>query len=186
MAKRIPINRIAVQDFLNNYKKKHDLNNMALERLTGISNATISNLCYAKQNAVTIPVYDRLFSFIPLDVLDIPRKGQVTLEEVQRAKLEGFHTCYTTEEPTRKHSTESVGPAFAVEGREIFKDPITDDGTKKSATGLLSVIYDDNNEYKLVDKVDWATTNEGALQTIYKNGKQYNVTTLEEIRKNLK
>ena len=72
------------------------------------------------------------------------------------------------------------------EGREIFKDPITDDGTKKSATGLLSVIYDDNNEYKLVDKVDWATTNEGALQTIYKDGKQYNVTTLDEIRKRMK
>jgi nicotinamide phosphoribosyltransferase len=85
-----------------------------------------------------------------------------------------------------KHSTESGSPAFAVEGREIFKDPITDDGTKKSATGLLSVIYDDNNEYKLVDKVDWATTNDGALQTIYENGKQYNVTTLEEIRKRLK
>ena len=72
------------------------------------------------------------------------------------------------------------------EGREIFKDPITDDGTKKSATGLLSVIYDDNNEYKLIDKVDWATTNDGALQTIYKDGKQFNVTSLEEIRKNLK
>jgi nicotinamide phosphoribosyltransferase len=85
-----------------------------------------------------------------------------------------------------KHSTESGSPAFAVEGREIFKDPITDDGTKKSATGLLSVVYDDNNEYKLIDKVDWETTNDGALQTIYKDGKQYNVTTLDEIRKRMK
>jgi nicotinamide phosphoribosyltransferase len=84
------------------------------------------------------------------------------------------------------HKAESGSPSFAVEGREIFKDPITDDGTKKSATGLLSVIYDDNNEYKLIDKVDWATTNDGALQTIYKDGKQFNVTSLEEIRKNLK
>jgi nicotinamide phosphoribosyltransferase len=72
------------------------------------------------------------------------------------------------------------------EGREIFKDPITDDGTKKSATGLLSVIYDDNNGYKLVDKVDWVTTNEGALQTIYKNGQHLNQTSLEEIRNSLK
>jgi nicotinamide phosphoribosyltransferase len=84
------------------------------------------------------------------------------------------------------HKAESGSPSFAVEGREIFKDPITDDGTKKSATGLLSVIYDDNNEYKLIDKVDWETTNDGALQTIYKDGKQFNVTSLEEIRKNLK
>ena len=72
------------------------------------------------------------------------------------------------------------------EGREIFKDPITDDGTKKSATGLLSVIYDDNNEYKLIDKVDWATTNDGALQPIYEDGMFYNLTTLDEIRMRLK
>jgi len=39
-------------------------------------------------------------------------------------------------------------------GREIFKDPITDDGTEKSATGFLSVVYDENNEYKLIDRVE--------------------------------
>lgn len=72
------------------------------------------------------------------------------------------------------------------EGREIFKDPITDDGTKKSATGLLSVVYDENNEYKLIDRVDWATTNDGCLQTIYINGHFRNVTTLDEIRQRLK
>ena len=72
------------------------------------------------------------------------------------------------------------------EGREIFKDPITDDGTKKSATGLLSVVYDENNEYKLIDRVDWATTNDGALQVIYNNGHFKNTTTLDEIRKRLK
>ena len=84
------------------------------------------------------------------------------------------------------HKAESGSPLFAVEGREIFKDPITDDGTKKSATGLLSVIYDDNNEYKLIDKVDWATTNDGALQTIYKDGQHLNQTSLGEIRNSLK
>ena len=72
------------------------------------------------------------------------------------------------------------------EGREIFKDPITDDGTKKSATGLLSVVYDENNEYWLIDRVDWATTNDGCLQTIYYNGDFRNTTTLDEIRNRLK
>lgn len=38
------------------------------------------------------------------------------------------------------------------EGREIFKDPVTDDGTKKSATGLLKVIKEEG-EYKLIDRV---------------------------------
>jgi nicotinamide phosphoribosyltransferase len=73
------------------------------------------------------------------------------------------------------------------EGREIFKDPITDDGTKKSATGLLSIYKNPiDQEYKLVDKCNWATEEAGELKCIYLNGKFYNETTLEKIRENLK
>jgi len=73
------------------------------------------------------------------------------------------------------------------EGREIFKDPITDDGTKKSATGLLAVFRDDNNgAYQLHDHCDWNTEEKGELQVIYNNGHFKNVTTLEEIRNRLK
>jgi nicotinamide phosphoribosyltransferase len=71
-------------------------------------------------------------------------------------------------------------------GREIFKDPITDDGTKKSATGLLHVTKHNENGYMLVDKVSWETEGNGELQTIYKDGKFYNETTLTEIRQQLK
>jgi nicotinamide phosphoribosyltransferase len=71
-------------------------------------------------------------------------------------------------------------------GREIFKDPITDDGTKKSATGLLCVTKHTENNYMLVDKVSWAAENNGELQTIYKDGKFYKQTTLTEIRNRLK
>lgn len=72
------------------------------------------------------------------------------------------------------------------EGREIFKDPITDDGTKKSATGLLHVTKSNENGYMLVDKVTWDNEKNGELQTIYKDGKFFNETTLEKIRENLK
>jgi nicotinamide phosphoribosyltransferase len=71
-------------------------------------------------------------------------------------------------------------------GREIFKDPITDDGTKKSATGLLFVGKDDNLEIKLYDRVDWRTEDMGLLQTIYRDGNFTNTTSLEEIRNRLK
>lgn len=71
-------------------------------------------------------------------------------------------------------------------GREIFKDPITDDGTKKSATGLLCVTKHNENGYMLVDKVSWETEANGELQTIYKDGKFYNETTLTEIKNRLK
>ena len=70
-------------------------------------------------------------------------------------------------------------------GQEIFKDPITDDGTKKSATGLLCVEEHDG-QIGLHDKVSWATEGTGLLQLIYMNGEVYNTTTLSEIREKLK
>ncbi len=71
------------------------------------------------------------------------------------------------------------------EAREIFKDPITDDGTKKSATGLLRVKTSENG-YALVDRQTWAGEEASVMQTIYKDGKFQNTTTLAEIRERLK
>jgi len=73
------------------------------------------------------------------------------------------------------------------EGREIFKDPITDDGTKKSATGLLKVFKTTlEGDIVLHDQVSWEEESEGILQTIYENGEFYNETTLTEIKNRLK
>ena len=72
------------------------------------------------------------------------------------------------------------------EGREIFKDPITDDGTKKSATGLLQVVKSESGHYVLRDRVDREDEAHGELVTRYMNGQFYNKTTLDAIRNNLK
>jgi nicotinamide phosphoribosyltransferase len=74
-------------------------------------------------------------------------------------------------------------------GREIFKDPITDDGTKKSATGLLRVVWDPFQEtYNLMDKQTWEQEGHknNQLKTIYKDGEFHNTTTLTEIKNRLK
>jgi nicotinamide phosphoribosyltransferase len=71
-----------------------------------------------------------------------------------------------------------------VRGREIFKDPITDDGTKKSATGLLRVVKGDDG-YVLEDKTSWLGEKTGELKTIYKNGEFRNAITLSGIRESL-
>ncbi|QXP53115.1 nicotinate phosphoribosyltransferase [Cellulophaga sp. HaHa_2_1] len=67
------------------------------------------------------------------------------------------------------------------ERREIFKDPITDDGVKKSAKGLIKVAVVDG-EFVLVDQVTLAVESEGALQVIYEDGKFMNQVNLQEIR----
>ena len=70
-------------------------------------------------------------------------------------------------------------------GREIFKDPITDDGVKKSAKGLMKVVKE-NREYRLIDQISWEEEREGELRCIYLNGQFKNQTTLTEIRKRLR
>jgi len=67
--------------------------------------------------------------------------------------------------------------------REIFKKPITDDGTKISATGLLCVVKE-NNEYKLLDRVDWEKESQSELKTVFKDGKLIKEFSLAEIRTN--
>ena len=70
-------------------------------------------------------------------------------------------------------------------GREIMKDPKTDNGTKKSAKGLLSVNYDPSGELVLEDGVDWDKENSGELKTVFEDGGFTRTCTFEGIRKRL-
>lgn len=71
----------------------------------------------------------------------------------------------------------------------IFKDPITDDGTKKSARGLLRVdeVTLENGEttYILTDNVSWEEEAGGAMEVIFKDGVLVKETSLQEIRSRL-
>jgi len=69
-------------------------------------------------------------------------------------------------------------------GREIFKNPVTDDGVKKSATGLLKVTKE-NGKYILNEKVSWKEEKTGELKTVFKDGKLIKDYTLSEIRENI-
>jgi nicotinamide phosphoribosyltransferase len=69
-------------------------------------------------------------------------------------------------------------------GIEIFKDPITDVGVKKSAKGLLQV-YEEDDVIKLKDQCTWEEEGKGLLQVIFEDGKFYNLTTLTRIREKL-
>lgn len=87
-------------------------------------------------------------------------------------------------------SPEAMEPAQWTECRELFKDPITDDGTKKSKKGLLRVSYaeTDNPEDKYIivdDQCTWEEEKQGLLETIFLDGKLTKFQTLSEIRERL-
>jgi len=67
---------------------------------------------------------------------------------------------------------------------DIFKDPKTDNGLKKSAKGLL-LVNKVNQTYTLTDGVTEEEAQTGELKTVFLNGKLVKETTLAEIRARL-
>lgn len=70
------------------------------------------------------------------------------------------------------------------EGQAISKDPATDDGVKRSASGLLRVERE-NGELVLYENQTREQVDGGLLQVIFRDGKLLNKTTLAEIRKRI-
>jgi nicotinamide phosphoribosyltransferase len=70
------------------------------------------------------------------------------------------------------------------EPRDIYKTPVTDDGTKNSATGLLRVDEVDGT-FVLKERCTPEEEAGGALQTVFKNGIITKFPTLSEIRSRL-
>jgi nicotinamide phosphoribosyltransferase len=68
-------------------------------------------------------------------------------------------------------------------GRDIFKDPKTDDGTKKSAKGLMQVYrHPSTGQLTLKDECTWEEEAQGELKPVFKDGKLLVDWTLAEIR----
>lgn len=71
------------------------------------------------------------------------------------------------------------------EPRDIFKNPKTDNGTKKSLKGLIEVIQDSNGYMFARDQVSVEDEKNGLLQTVFEDGKLIKDWTLAEIRANV-
>lgn len=128
------------------------------------------------------------------DSITLVRAGEIC----ERLKVKGFASTnvvlgigsYTYQFNTRDTFGFAVKATYGEvngEGREIFKDPITDDGTKKSAKGLLQVLWDkEQKKYILNDQVNADEEEVSALETIFLDGQLVKFQTLSEIRATLK
>lgn len=93
----------------------------------------------------------------------------------------------TTELPEEEHYK---GMKDVTESREIFKDPITDDGTKRSAKGLLMVYRPEGahgsaRKLAVKDQCTEAEEKVGLLTTLFYNGVIIKRTNLQQIRERL-
>jgi len=154
-----------------------------IELLWNIFGGTINNQGYK--------VLDSHIGAIYGDSITIERADQIC----ERLKAKGFASTnvvlgigsFTYQYNTRDTFGFAMKATYVEKqgkGFPIFKDPITDDGTKKSATGLLQV-YEEDNIIKLKDNCTWEEESQGLLQVIFENGNFFNQTTLTAIRERL-
>lgn len=97
---------------------------------------------------------------------------------------------YTYQYNTRDTFGFAVKATYGIvdgEAREIYKDPITDDGTKKSAKGLIAVYSERvGGKFVMHDQVTMHEVMNCEFKTVFENGELHNEQTLSEIRERLK
>lgn len=96
----------------------------------------------------------------------------------------GSYTYQHVTRDTHGFAMKATSGVVNGERRDIFKDPKTDDGLKKSAKGLLRV-EKENGTYVLYDQQTEAQEKLGELKVVYLNGNQTIEHTLDEIRERL-
>jgi nicotinic acid phosphoribosyltransferase len=95
---------------------------------------------------------------------------------------------------TYQHNTrDTFGSAMKatwseVDGKPVnlFKDPITDDGTKRSATGRLAVVHEDQSTHlplKLIERATQLDEELSVLQPVWEDGKFVRRQTFEDVRR---
>lgn len=123
-----------------------------------------------------------------------PRRARDILEKLARKGFAsdnivfgvGSYTYNYTTRDTLGFAMKSTCVAIDGEWVEIFKDPVTDSGTKKSAKGLLRVEYDPiRQDLVLHDQQTPEQERQGLLQTVYLDGNLTKLQSLEEIRNTL-
>lgn len=96
----------------------------------------------------------------------------------------GSYTYQYQTRDTFKMAVKATWVQVDGQGRDILKDPITDDGSKKSATGRLSVRRRDDGRPYLIEHADHECDDE--LQIVFENGQLLRSHTFAEVRANLR
>jgi nicotinamide phosphoribosyltransferase len=158
-------------------------NKGAIECLWDIFGGTVNSQGYK--------VLDSHIGLIYGDSITLERAKQIC----EGLKRKGFASTnivlgigsYTYQHVTRDTDGWAMKATYAeIDGKpvEIFKDPLTDSGIKKSAKGLLAV-YENNETYELKEQASWAEVNKCAFRVIFENGEINSDQSLGFIRERL-
>lgn len=98
----------------------------------------------------------------------------------------GSYTYQFTTRDTFGHAMKATWAETEGEKRDLFKRPVTDDGTKFSATGRLAVRRcPGSGDLQVIERATEEQERDSLLQPVFENGKFIKYQTIAEIRKTL-
>jgi len=157
-----------------------------VEMLWSTFGGTVNEMGYKQLDTHVGAIYgDAITTERAIQICDrLMKKGFASTNWV--AGIGSYTYTYVTRDTfgmAQKSTYAEVNIDGKIHGIEIFKDPITDDGTKKSAKGLIQVYRDVNGKLQLKDRCTWEEEQQGELKTVFLNGKIVGeLQTIEEIR----
>ncbi|KUM29715.1 nicotinate phosphoribosyltransferase [Arthrobacter sp. EpRS66] len=92
---------------------------------------------------------------------------------------------YTYQYVTRDTFSSAVKATWAQidgEGYDLLKDPVTDSGMKKSATGRLAVKRDEHGELYLVERASEQDEADSLLEPVWKDGEFLRIQSFKDVR----
>ncbi len=172
------------------YKNKYDTE--TLQAIKQGSYETLWNEFGGYINEKGYKILDDHIGIIYGDSINLERQIRI----YQRLEDKGFaasnlvlgYGSFTYQYNTRDQLGQAVKATYCEINKkphEIFKNPKTDNGIKKSLKGLIFINKDENGQYFATDQVNKQLEKRGCLQTVFKNGQITKETSLTEIRKNV-
>jgi len=98
----------------------------------------------------------------------------------------GSYTYQYQTRDTFKMAMKATWVQINGDGRDILRDPVTDDGTKKSATGRLAVRRTIDGRPYLIEHADPDQEADQELQLVYDNGKMLRQSSFADVRDELR
>lgn len=147
--------------------------------------ATLWNIFEGSVNEKGYKELDSHIGLIYGDAITYERFESI-LTELEDQKFASNNVVFGVGSYTYQHNTrDSLGFAMKATygeingiGKDIFKDPKTDRGTKKSARGLIRV----NEDLSYTDQVSWEEFNSGMLEDVFIDGKLVREESFSDIR----
>lgn len=158
-----------------------------IELLYEIFGGTITSTGYKKLHEKIGAIYGDSINILRADQIDerMMSKGFATTNYV--LGVGSYSLQYVTRDThgfAQKATYVEIDMGNGPEGIEIFKDPITDSGVKKSARGLIAVNLDENDGYVLKDQATWddVLSDSNCMLPIFKDGSLMNSVDFDTIR----